>query len=272
VEISAHALWPFVWLLLASGLVSGGVAGLLGVGGGIVLVPVLYHVFSGIGIDADLRMHLAVGTSLATVVFTATRSALAHRSLGALDGDLLRAWGPPAVLGAVVGAVVAPRLGDQQLGEVFASVALLVALHMAFSRESWRLSEQPPRGVGRYALGSLVGGLSVGMGLGGGTLGVPIFTLVGVPVHRAVGTAAGLGVLIAVPGLLGFLLSGHGAPGRPPGCVGYVNLLAVALLAPTSVLAAPLGARLAHGLSRRTLRGAFALFLVVTAWRMFVAG
>ena len=271
-ELSVHAFLPFVGLLLASGLLSGLVAGLLGVGGGIVLVPVLYHVFSGAGIEAGIRMHLAVGTSLATVVFTATRSALAHRSLGALDGELLRAWGPPAVLGAVAGAVVAPRLGDQQLGEVFASVALLVALHMAFARESWRLSKQPPRGVGRYALGSLVGGLSVGMGLGGGTLGVPVFTLVGVPVHRAVGTAAGLGVLIAVPGLLGFLLSGQGAPGRPPGCVGYVNLLAVALLAPTSVLVAPLGARLAHGLSRRALRGVFALFLVVTAWRMFAAG
>lgn len=271
-ELSTHALWPLVGLLLASGLVSGLVAGLMGVGGGIVLVPVLYHVFSGAGIDAGIRMHLAVGTSLATVVFTATRSAFAHRARGALDRPLLLAWGPPALLGALLGAALAPQLGDHQLGQVFAGVALVVALHMAFGREHWRLAEQPPRGAGRYALASLMGGLSVLMGLGGGTLGVPIFTLVGVPMHRAVGTAAGLGVWISAAGLLGFLLSGHAVPGRPPGSVGYVNLLGVAVLAPASVLAAPLGVRMAHGLSRRALRRAFALFLALTSWRMFAGG
>ena len=271
-DFSAHALAPLVGLLLVSGLVSGLVAGLLGVGGGIVLVPVLYHLFGLGGIDAESRMHLAVGTSLATVVFTATRSALAHRALGALDGPLLRAWGPPAAVGAGLGAALAPQLGDHQLSGVFASVALGVALHMAFGRETWRLAQQPPRGAGRYALGSLVGGLSVLMGLGGGTLGVPIFSLVGVPLHRAVGTAAGLGVLIAVPGVVGFLLSGHDVPGRPPGTFGYVNLLGVALLAPASVWMAPLGARLAHGLSPLALRRAFALFLTLTSWRMFAGG
>lgn len=271
-EISAHALGSLVGLLVVSGLVSGLVAGLLGVGGGIVLVPVLYHLFGLGGIEAEIRMHLAVGTSLATVLFTATRSALAHRALGALDGSLLRAWAPPAVLGALLGTLLAPFLGDHQLGQVFASVALVVALYMAFGRDGWRLAKEPPRRAGRYALGSGVGGLSVLMGLGGGTLGVPIFTLLGVPVHRAVGTAAGLGVLIAAPGLLGFLLSGHDLAGRPPGSVGYVNLLGVAVLAPASVLMAPLGARLAHRLSRQALRRSFALFLALTSWRMFAGG
>lgn len=259
-------------MLLVSGLVSGWVAGLLGVGGGIVLVPVLYHLFGLGGIDDAVSMHLAVGTSLATVIFTATRSALAHRELGALDGPLLRAWAPPAVLGAMLGAVLAPRLGAHELGQVFASVALLVALHLAFGKESWVLAQAPPRGVGRYLLGAGIGGLSVLMGLGGGTLGVPILTLLGVPLHRAVGTAAGLGVFIAAPGLLGFLLSGHDVTGRPPGSFGYVNLLGVAVLAPASVWMAPRGARFAHGLSRRALRRSFALFLALTSWQMFSGG
>ena len=141
---------------------------------------------------------------------------------------------------------------------------------MAFGRESWRLADAPPTGPRRLAIAGGVGLVSVMMGLGGGTVGVPTLTLLGVPIHRAVGTAAGLGSAIAIPGAIGLGLAGIGVPGRPPGCLGYVNAIGFALIVPTTWWAAPLGARFAHAVSQRTLRRGFAFFLALTALRMLV--
>jgi uncharacterized membrane protein YfcA len=256
-------------LLLATGLVAGLLAGLLGVGGGIVVVPVLFHVFTQLGIDASVRMHCAVGTSLATVVFTAARSAASHRRRGAVDEALLRAWAVPVLLGVLVGMTIAGVASGPVLTAVFASVALVVAVHMAFGREAWRLADAVPGGAARYAIAGTIGCFSVLMGLGGGTLGVPTLTLLGVPIHRAVGTAAGIGLLIAIPGALAFAWLGLGAPGRPPASLGYVNGVGLGLIVPATVLAAPWGAALAHRISRSTLRRAFAVFLALTSLRMF---
>jgi uncharacterized membrane protein YfcA len=256
-------------LLLLTGAVAGLVAGLLGVGGGIVIVPVLFHLFSQQGVDPALRMHLAVGTSLATIVVTAWRSVRSHHARGAVDVDLLRGWLAPVLLGVLLGSALAGLAGGRTLALVFATVALAVALHMAFGRESWQLAQRPPLGAGRAALGAGIGFLSLLMGLGGGTLGVPVLTLFGLPVHRAVGTAAGLGLVIGVPGALSFAWSGWGAPGLPPLSLGYVNGLGFALIVPATWLAAPVGARLAHRAPQRTLRRLFALFLVATSLRMF---
>jgi uncharacterized membrane protein YfcA len=267
---SASQLALFAATLLAAGLVAGVLAGLLGVGGGIVVVPVLYHGFAELGVDPDVRTHVAVATSLATVAVTALRSARTHHARGAVDTQLLSAWAPAIVLGSVLGTALAAALGGRALTGVFGSIALLVALYMAFGRASWRLASAPPAGPVRWPIAGGVGFVSVMMGLGGGTVGVPTLTLLGVPMHRAVGTAAGLGSAIAVPGAIGLALAGIGVAGRPPGCIGYLNVLGFALIAPTTWLSAPLGARFAHAVSQPTLRRGFALFLVLTSLRMLV--
>ena len=272
-------------------------------GGGIVLVPVLFHVFTEFGIDEQVRMQLAVGTSLATIIFTAWRSVAAHRARGAVDDALLRAWVVPLLIGVALGSASARVLAGPALMALFAVVALVVAFHMVFGSEEWRLADLPPAGAARHALGAVVGMFSMLMGLGGGTLGVPIFTLLGVPSHRAVGTAAGLELIggdaddvalshlcqaltergllvnrraglacyvIAIPGTLGWLWAGLGVPGRPPLSLGYVNAVGLVLIVPATMLTAPWGARLAHAVPRRTLRRAFALFLALTSLRMLL--
>jgi uncharacterized membrane protein YfcA len=268
-EVPTHELVLLATLLLATGLVAGLAAGLLGVGGGIVVVPVLFQVFTQLGIDASVRMYCAVGTSLATVIFTAWRSVTTHRRRGAVDVALLRTWVPAVLAGVVAGMAIADAASGPFLGGVFATVALLVAFHMAFGRETWRLADAPPEGVLRPVLGASIGCLSVLMGLGGGTLGVPTLALLGVPIHRAVGTAAGLGLIIGIPGALSFAWLGLGVPGRPPYSLGYVNGFGVALIVPATLVAAPWGVALAHRISQRALRRAFAVFLAVTSFQMF---
>jgi uncharacterized membrane protein YfcA len=262
---------PLALFLLLTGLVAGLVGGLLGVGGGIVVVPVLYQVFGAFGLDPGLRMQMAVGTSLGTIVLTAFRSVQSHRARGAVDEALLASLAVAVLGGVLAGSLVAHRVDGRSLSGVFGVVALIVALHMAFGREGWSLRAGFPVGAARYALGALIGFFSVLMGLGGGTLGVPIFSACGVPIHRAVGTAAGLGLVIGLPGCIAFAWSGWGAPGRPPLSAGYVSLLGLAAITPATWLAAPYGARLAHALPRAWLRRAFALFLALTAARMLGA-
>lgn len=255
--------------LAAAGVAAGLIAGLLGVGGGIVVVPVLYYAFGLVGVDEDVKMHVAVGTSLATIVPTSLSSLRAHARRDAVDGAILRSWGPWVAAGVVVGTALAAVSDGEVLTAVFAVVALVIALYMAVGRESWRLGDAPPTGVRRAGAAAAIGGFSAMMGIGGGTLTVPTLTLHGVPVHRAVGTASAVGLIIAVPGALGFALAGWGDPDLPPYSVGHVSLVGLALLTPSVVLAAPLGARLAHSMNRRWLRAAFAVFLAVTSARMF---
>lgn len=256
--------------LALTGVAAGVLAGLLGVGGGIVIVPVLYHVFSGLGIDEAVRMHLAVGTSLATIVATSMRSMRAHHAKGAVDTELLRQLAPPIIIGVLLGSLIAGGVEGGALMLVFATVALIVAIHMAFGREEWRIADHFPAGAMRAIIGAVVGLISVLMGIGGGTLGVPILSLYNIPIHRAVGTATGFGLIIAVPGTLAMMLNGWGAPGLPPFSLGYVNLIGFALIVPTTILAAPWGAQIAHAISRPALRRAFAAFLALTSLRMFL--
>ncbi|MEO5373484.1 MAG: sulfite exporter TauE/SafE family protein [Alphaproteobacteria bacterium] len=254
--------------LAATGALAGLLAGLLGVGGGIVIVPVLYHVFTELGIDEAVRMHVAVGTSLATIVPTAVVSARSHRRRGAVDGDLLRTWGPAILVGVLVGTVAGGAVKGPVLTGVFAVVALLVAAHMAFAPEGRVLAARlPGPGVG-MPLAAAIGGISVMMGIGGGTLSVPILTTFSYPMRRAVGTASAIGLIIGIPGAIGFAWSGLGVADRPPWSLGYVNLLGFVLLVPMTMLAAPWGARLAHTINPRLLRRVFSFFLFLTAMRM----
>ena len=265
------ALWlaGLVAALLVTGLVAGTRAGLLGVGGGIVIVPVLYHLFTLLGIDEAVRMHAAVGTSLATIIPTSISSARAHHARGSLDTGLLRRLAPGVVAGVILGSVAAGLLSGAVLTAVFACVALLVAANMGLLREPLVVADALPPGAATGAIGLFIGGLSTLMGIGGGTLSVPILSAFRYPIRRAGGTASAIGLIISIPGTIGFVLSGLGVPDRPPGSLGYANLAGIALIVPMTVLMAPQGARLAHAVNPTRLKQLFALFLFLTALRMF---
>lgn len=254
-----------------AGLVAGTVAGLLGVGGGIVLVPVLYQTLAFLGVDDGARMPLAVGTSLATIIPTSIRSTLAHNKKGAVDWPLLKAWAGPTIVGVIVGAWLANLVGGKGLTAVFAIGAGALGLYMVAAREDWRIGDTVPTGLWSWPLGLANGCLSVMMGIGGGTFGVTVMTLFGVPIHRAVATAAGFGLIIAVPGAIGMIVNGWNETSLPPLSLGFVNLIGLALIVPATILAAPWGVAIAHRLSRRMLRLAFGFFLCATAIRMAFA-
>jgi uncharacterized membrane protein YfcA len=254
--------------LLAAGIAAGLLAGLLGVGGGIVIVPVLFHLFSLLGFPEDVRMHMAVGTSFATIMPTSVISARAHARRGAVDTGLLRALGPPVFVGTLAGTMVAGSVRGDVLTAVFAVVALAVAANMAFGMEGRAVRDGLPGGWRNWVLGGVIGGISSMMGIGGGSLSVPVMSACRYPIRTAVGTAAAIGLIIAVPGALGFITTGWGTPGLPPGSLGYVNLIGFALIVPATMLAAPWGARVAHALKPQLLRKAFAVFLCLTSLRM----
>lgn len=259
----------FAAALLATGAIAGVLAGLLGVGGGIVIVPVLFLLFPYLGIAEDVRMHLAVGTSLATIIPTSIISARAHHRRGGVDFDLLKAWGPAIFVGVVIGGVFGAAVKGEVLTLVFAAVAILVAANMTFRKEGMILAEHLPGGMVRQAMALVVGMFSVVMGIGGGTLSVPILTAFNYPIRRAVGTASAIGLIIAVPGSISFIFSGMGNPDLPAGSLGYANLIGFALIVPATMAMAPVGVKLAHTINPKNLRLAFAFFLLLTALRMF---
>ncbi|MBI1206252.1 MAG: TSUP family transporter [Azospirillum sp.] len=252
-----------------AGLCGGILAGLLGVGGGIVIVPVLFHLFSLIGIDPAVKMHLAVGTSLASIIPTSISSIRSHLKRGAVDKELLRSWAPSIAVGVLAGTVLAGLVRGPVLTGVFAVIALLVATHMTVTREGMRIAEQLPTGLLKHVIAALIGCFSAMMGIGGGTLTVPTLALCNFPIRRAVATAAAIGLIIAIPGTIGFIVSGLGVASRPPLSIGYVSVMGFLLIAPVSMLAAPVGARIAHTIDPELLRKAFALFLALTSARMF---
>ena len=256
--------------LVATGVLAGLLAGLLGVGGGIVIVPALYHLFALLDIDPAVRMHMAVGTSLATIIATSLRSARAHQAKGSLDAPLLRSIGSAVLLGAVAGGWLGSAMDGLILSTVFAVVALAVAAQMALGAETAAIRDRLPGRSVRTLLGTLIGALSAVMGIGGGTLGVPALSLCNYPIRQAVGTASALGVLIGVPGTIGFAIAGLGVDGRPPGSLGYVNLVGFALIVPLTVSMAPVGAALTHRMAPALLRRLFSVFLALTALRMLI--
>lgn len=256
--------------LLATGAVAGMLAGMLGVGGGIVIVPVLFHLFGALGFDEAVRMHVAVGTSLATIIPTSISSSRSHYRRGGIDFDLLLAWGPWIFAGALTGALVSSSVKGPVLTGVFAVVALIVSANMAFRPEGTAFAKNLPGLALRLPIAFSIGGVSAMMGIGGGTLSVPALSAFSYPIRRAVGTAAAIGLIIALPGAIGFAFSGMDVAGRPPGTFGYVNLIGFALIVPMTVLAAPVGARIAHAVNPTRLRQFFALFLFLTALKMLL--
>lgn len=265
----------FISALLAAGALAGFVAGLFGIGGGFVVVPALASVLTllGTGGDSDKIMHVAIGTSLATIIFTSMRSVQAHARRGAVDFEILKNWTPWVVSGVILGLIVARYLDGQALKITFGIGVFIMAWHFLFPVLTSRgpLSQQMPTGFVRGSLGSFLGGYCTLLGIGGGTPAVLIMTLSGQPMHRAVATAAGFGTIIAVPGTIGSILGGLGETGLPFGSIGYVNVIAALAIISMSLITAPWGAAMAHSLNGAHLRRALGLYLLVTSSLMLAS-
>ncbi|MFG6560565.1 sulfite exporter TauE/SafE family protein [Sulfitobacter sp. 1A15299] len=263
-------LLPLLAIAVSAGVFGGILAGLLGVGGGIVIVPALYLALSTAGMDPAITMQVAVGTSLATIVFTSLSSGYGHFKRGAIDMDLLKLWAPSLLIGVVIGALLGGYVSGLILVGVFATVAAIVALDMIFRKTK---NDPTPRGFAKpiwAILGVVTGGLSAMMGIGGGTIGVPLLNFLGYDIRRAVGTSAAIGFIIGLPGAVVYALTGLGAEGLPPFSLGYVNLAAAAIIIPLTSSFAHVGVKLAHSIPRRALRFAFGIFLMITSLRMFI--
>lgn len=255
-------------MLLVIGAFTGVLAGLLGVGGGIILVPAFFYAFQVLGYDSPQVMQICLATSLATIIVTSLRSVLAHHRKGAVDWDILRRWGPGIAIGAVLGVIVVAGLRSDTLQAIFGALALTVGLYMTFGRAEWRLGAAMPGGLLRALLSPVVGFLSVLMGIGGGSFGVPLMSLYSVPIHRAVATAAGFGMAIAVPSVIGFLMLEIAPEGRPPFTLGAVNGPAFLIVIAMTLLSAPLGVKLAHMMNPKPLKRVFGIFLTLVALNM----
>jgi len=255
-------------LLLITGAVAGVLAGLLGVGGGIVLVPAFFYVFGALGFEGPQLMQLCLATSLATIIVTSVRSVMSHNKKGAVDWDILRTWAPGIVIGAALGVLVAASLRSGALQMIFGILALIVGLYMALGKSSWRVSGAMPTGAKRMMSSPILGFMSVLMGIGGGSFGVPFMSLRGVAIHRAVATAAGFGVLIAVPAVIGFLFVPIDPTSRPPFTIGAVNLVAFVVVIAMTLVTAPWAVKLAHAMDAGPLKKAFGVFLTLVALNM----
>jgi len=253
-------------LLAVIGAVAGVIAGLLGVGGGIVLVPAFFYAFSALGYGGPQLMQVCLATSLATIIVTSIKSVRAHNKRGAVDWDILKSWAPWIAAGAIIGMVAATGLRSVILQGIFGVLGLTVGLYLAFGRSDWRLGTAMPKGPARAGTGTVLGFLSVLMGIGGGSFGVPLMSLFGMPIHRAVATAAGFGVIIAVPSVLGFLLMQPASP--PPYTLGAVNLPAFFLVIAMTMITTPWGVKLAHAMDPKPLKRLFAAFIMIMALNM----
>lgn len=263
-----QTLLPLIAFLLVIGGFAGVLAGLLGVGGGIVLVPAFFYMFSALGYGSDQLMQICLATSLATIIVTSLRSVQAHHAKGAVEWDILKGWAPGIVAGALIGVMVASGLKSQVLQLIFGVFGLVIGAYLGLGRADWRLAEVMPKGARQAMISPVLGFMSVLMGIGGGSFGVPFMTLHGRPIHNAVATAAGFGVLIAVPSVLAFLLVPIAPEARPPFTIGAVNLPAFALVIAMTLLTTPYGARLAHAMDPKPLRRVFAVFLTLVALNM----
>lgn len=270
-QISAGEIAFLAAAAALSGVISGLLAGIFGIGGGAVLVPVFYQFLTALGVDESVRMHLSVGTSLAIIIPTSIRSFTAHKARGAVDMELLKSFLIPVPAGVVAASLVAASVSSGQLRAIFAGIVLVLGLRLIFNRENWVLGREIPGNPVRAVVGFVIGLFSTLMGIGGGIMNNTFMTLYGRPIHQAVATSSGVGVLIAIPGAIGLIWAGWGNPLLPVASTGYVNWIAVALIIPIALVVTPFGVRISHWLSRRHLEIGFGLFCLSVAARFFIS-
>jgi uncharacterized protein len=258
--------------IVIGGVITGLLAGLFGIGGGAVVVPVLYEVFRVLGVPEEVRMQLCVGTSIAIILPTTIRSYLTHRAKGLVIPRVIRLWALPAVIGVTCGAVIAAFAPPAVFKLAFVVIAGFIAIKFLFAGDRWNLGDDLPGTVPMTIYGFIIGLAGSLMGVSGGSLSNIVLTLYGKPLHNAIATSSGLGVPITIVGTVGYIFAGlHDRALLPPLSLGFVSLIGVAVMAPVSSLAAPYGARLAHKMSRRTLEIAFSIFLLSVSLRFLIS-
>ena len=270
--VSLQEIFWLAFAIVIGGFITGILAGLFGIGGGAVIVPVLYEVFRVLGVPEEVRMQLCVGTSIAIIVPTTIRSYLTHRAEGLVIPRVIRLWALPAVVGVACGAVIAAFAPAAVFKIAFVLIAAFIASKFLFAGDRWNLGKDLPATVPMTLYGFGIGLAGSLMGVSGGSLSNIVLTLYGKPIHNAVATSSGLGVPITIVGAIGYMLAGlpqHAV--LPPLSLGFVSLIGFAIMAPVSSLMAPYGARLAHKLSRRTLEIAFSVFLLLVSLRFLVS-
>ena len=266
-------------LLVAVGALSGFLAGLFGIGGGAILVPVFYECFRLAGVPLEVRMPLCIGTSLAIIIPTSVRSYRAHYARGAVDMETLKAWWLPVLIGVVAATVTARYAPERLFKFVFVGMAWSAAARLLLARQTWKFGEDLPKGLLMKSYGFLIGILSTLMGIGGGLVSNLLMTFYGRPIHQAVATSSALAVLISIPGTLGYIYAGWPAAMRYPDvaalqlpfAIGYVSLIGAMLVMPTSLFTAPLGVKAAHAMSKRTLEMAFGIYLFIAGGRFVIS-
>ena len=266
-------------MLVAVGALAGLFAGIFGIGGGAILVPVFYECFRLAGVPLEVRMPLCIGTSLAIIIPTSIRSFRAHYLKGAVDMEILRLWWLPIVIGVIAGSVTARYAPERLFKIVFVMVAWSAAARLLLAREGWKFGDDVPKGPLMRFYGFVVGLLSTLMGVGGGLFSNLLMTFYGRPIHQAVATSSALAVLISIPGALGYVYAGWPVAARYPDvaalqvpfALGYVSLIGAILVMPTSLLTAPLGVRAAHALSKRQLEIAFGSYLFIVGGRFVIS-
>lgn len=259
---------PLVMALFGIAATGGFLAGLLGIGGGLIFVPGLYYTMTLLGYNPDTMMHVAVGTSMAMIVANGLTSTRGHWKKGAVNTDIAKKLGLGIFVGVVIGTLIADYISGESLKVIFAVVLALLSILMFIDPAKYSLRENLPKQPFLSMCGTISGAVSTLMGVGGGVMNVPLMTLCRIPVHTAVGTSAALGLIISIPATAGFIIIGLGVDGRPPFSLGYINLLAWSIIVPVSIIAVPFGVRVAHNVSRNSLRHLFAIFMVFIAARM----
>jgi uncharacterized membrane protein YfcA len=270
--VGLHEIFWLALTIVVGGVITGLLAGLFGVGGGSVIVPVLFEVFGVIGVPDEVRMQLCVGTSIAIIVPTALRSYLTHRARGLVIPGVIGVWTVPAVIGVACGAVIAAFAPSAVFVLAFVVIATFIAIKFLFAGDRWNLGDELPGALSMTLYGFGIGLAGSLMGVSGGALSTIVLTVYGKPIHNAVATSAGLGVPITIAGTLGYILAGlpHQAM-LPPLSLGFVSLIGLVVMAPVSSFVAPYGAQLAHKLSRRQLEIAFGCFLLLVSLRFMVS-
>jgi len=277
--LNLSELLELALLLIVAGALAGFLAGVFGIGGGAVLVPVFYECFRLAGVPLEVRMPLCVGTSLAVIIPTSISSFRAHYKRGAVDLNILKIWWQPIVIGVIAGSVAARFAPERLFKYVFVMVAWSAAVRLLLARENWKLGEEMPKGPVMQLYGFIIGILATLMGVGGGLFSNLLMTFYSRPIHQAVATSSALAVLISIPGALGYVYAGWPAVARFPDVValqlpfalGYVSLIGAVLVMPTSLLTAPLGVKAAHAMSKRTLEIAFGAYLFIVGARFVIS-